>query len=102
MSTDHTNEIAATLAKLAALIAEQRSDNAEVSEPQTQASFERVLISVPEAAQLLGISRASAYRYAADGNLPVKRFGRRVYVIRDRLADLIVPDSTSHREADAA
>jgi hypothetical protein len=33
-----------------------------------------VLISVPRAAELLGISRASAYRYAESGELPVKRF----------------------------
>ena len=33
------------------------------------------LIPLPEAAQLLGIPRASAYRYAQAGTLPVKRFG---------------------------
>ena len=48
-----------------------------------------VLISVPQAAELLGISRASAYRYAESGELPVKRFGGRVFVVRDRLRDLL-------------
>lgn len=48
-----------------------------------------VLISVPKAAELLGISRASAYRYAESGELPVKRFGGRVFVVRDRLRDLL-------------
>jgi excisionase family DNA binding protein len=48
-----------------------------------------VLISVPRAAELLGISRASAYRYAESGELPVKRFGGRVFVVRDRLRDLL-------------
>ena len=48
-----------------------------------------VLISVPHAAELLGISRASAYRYAESGELPVKRFGGRVFVVRDRLRDLL-------------
>jgi excisionase family DNA binding protein len=48
-----------------------------------------VLISVPRAAELLGISRASAYRYAESGELPVKRFGGRVLVVRDRLRDLL-------------
>jgi hypothetical protein len=47
------------------------------------------LISVPAAARLLGLSRASAYRYAAAGELPTKRYGRRVYVIRARLADVL-------------
>jgi excisionase family DNA binding protein len=48
-----------------------------------------VLLSVPQAAELLGISRASAYRYAESGELPVKRFGGRVFVVRDRLRDLL-------------
>lgn len=48
-----------------------------------------VLIAVPRAAQLLGISRAAAYRYAEAGELPVKRLGGRVFVVRDRLRDLL-------------
>jgi excisionase family DNA binding protein len=48
-----------------------------------------VLIPVPRAAQLLGISRASAYRYAESGELPVTRLGGRVFVVRDRLRDLL-------------
>jgi hypothetical protein len=47
------------------------------------------LIPVPRAAELLGLSRASAYRYAAAGELPTKRFGRRVYVITHRIRDLL-------------
>lgn len=48
-----------------------------------------VLIAVPKAAELLGISRAAAYRYAATGELPVKRLGGRVFVVRDRLRDFL-------------
>jgi excisionase family DNA binding protein len=48
-----------------------------------------VLIPVPRAAELLGISRASAYRYAEAGELPVKRLGGRIFVVRDRLRDLL-------------
>jgi excisionase family DNA binding protein len=48
-----------------------------------------VLIAVPRAAELLGISRASAYRYAENGELPVKRLGGRVFVVRDRLRDFL-------------
>jgi len=48
-----------------------------------------VLLSVPQAAELLGISRASAYRYAESGELPVKRFGGRIFIVRDRLRDLL-------------
>jgi excisionase family DNA binding protein len=48
-----------------------------------------VLISVKKAAEVLGISRASAYRYAEQGYLPVRKLGGRIYVIRDRLRELV-------------
>ncbi len=44
-----------------------------------------VLIPVPQAAGLLGISRASAYRYALSGVLPTTKLGGRVFIHRDRL-----------------
>jgi predicted DNA-binding transcriptional regulator AlpA len=47
------------------------------------------LLSVPRAAEILGLSRASAYRYAAAGELPVKRFGGRVYVITAKIRSLL-------------
>ena len=47
------------------------------------------LISVPVAAELLGLKRASAYRYAASGELPVKRLGGRVYIITAEIRPLI-------------
>lgn len=40
-----------------------------------------LLLAVPRAAKLLGISRAAAYRLAASGELPVRRLGGRVYVV---------------------
>ena len=48
-----------------------------------------LLIPVPTAAKLLGISRAAAYRHANAGDLPVKRLGRRLYVITSRLRDFL-------------
>lgn len=48
-----------------------------------------VLISVPRSAQLLGISRASAYRFAASGDLPVRRLGGRIYVVTSQLKSFI-------------
>jgi len=48
-----------------------------------------LLISVPQAARLLGISRAAAYRFASAGELPTKRLGRRVYVVSAKLRDFI-------------
>jgi excisionase family DNA binding protein len=50
------------------------------------------LISVPKAAAILGLTRATAYRYAAAGELPTRRFGgRRVYVVTAKLRALIEP-----------
>jgi excisionase family DNA binding protein len=48
-----------------------------------------LLIPVPQAAELLGISRAAAYRFASAGDLPTKRLGRRVYVVSARLREFI-------------
>jgi predicted DNA-binding transcriptional regulator AlpA len=48
-----------------------------------------LLIPVPQAAKLLGISRAAAYRFATAGDLPTKRLGRRVYVVSAKLREFI-------------
>ena len=48
-----------------------------------------MLIPVPRAAQLLGISRSAAYRCAACGDLPTTQLGGRVYVITARLQELL-------------
>ena len=43
---------------------------------------ERLVISVPEAAGMLGISRRLAYELAARDELPVLRLGGRVLILR--------------------
>ena len=51
---------------------------------------ERLTISVPEAAKLLGISRSAAYEAARSGELPAMRFGSSVRVPRvaiDRMVE---------------
>jgi predicted DNA-binding transcriptional regulator AlpA len=48
-----------------------------------------LLIPVPQAAKLIGISRTAAYRFASAGDLPTKRLGRRVYVVSAKLRDFI-------------
>lgn len=48
-----------------------------------------LLIPVPEAAKLIGISRAAAYRFASAGDLPTKRLGRRIYVVSAKLREFI-------------
>lgn len=57
----------------------------------TSDNMERLpaLLSVPRAAALLGISRASAYRYAAADELPVKRLGGRVFIITAKIRHLL-------------
>ncbi|MGH8876052.1 MAG: helix-turn-helix domain-containing protein [Stackebrandtia sp.] len=47
------------------------------------------LLGVPRAAKILGISRASAYRYAESGDLPVKRLGGRIFIITAQIRDLL-------------
>jgi len=46
---------------------------------------EPLTLTVTEAAELLGISRATAYQAAHAGELPVVRIGRRILVSRARL-----------------
>ncbi len=48
-----------------------------------------LLIPVPRAAELLGISRSAAYRCAASGDLPTTHLGGRVYVVTARLQSLL-------------
>jgi predicted DNA-binding transcriptional regulator AlpA len=48
-----------------------------------------MLIPVPAAAQLLGISRSAAYRCAATGDLPTTHLGGRVYVVTAKLRELL-------------
>ncbi|GAB4961434.1 hypothetical protein MAHJHV55_16090 [Mycobacterium avium subsp. hominissuis] len=48
-----------------------------------------LLLAVPRAAELLGISRAAGYRLAASGELPIRRLGGRVYVVTAGLRELM-------------
>lgn len=48
-----------------------------------------LLLAVSHAAQLLGISRAAAYRLVASDELPVRRLGGRIYVVTAGLRDLM-------------
>ena len=48
-----------------------------------------LLLVVPRAAELLGISRAAAYRLAASGELPSRRLGGRVYIVTAGLLAIV-------------
>jgi excisionase family DNA binding protein len=58
----------------------------------------RLTLSVEEAAQLLGLSRTSAYEAVHRGDLPAIRVGRRLLVPRSRLAALLDGAETGIRE----
>ena len=64
---------------------------ADLGDARTGDAFDGLplLIPVPRAAKLLGISRAAAYRFASAGDLPAKRLGRRVYVVSAKLREFI-------------
>jgi excisionase family DNA binding protein len=47
------------------------------------------VVLVPQAAKLLGISRASAYRHAATGELPSRRLGGRIYIVTSELREIV-------------
>lgn len=60
-------------------------------------------ISVERAGEVLGISRRSAYRAAATGQLPTLRLGRRLVVPTPRLLELLgVRAATASTAGDAA
>jgi excisionase family DNA binding protein len=46
-------------------------------------------MTIEQAGELLGLSRSSAYRAAARGELPTLRFGRRLIVPTRRLLDIL-------------
>lgn len=48
-----------------------------------------LLLPVPKAAKMLGISRASAYRLAAAGELPSRRLGGRIYIVTSELRTFV-------------
>jgi len=69
-----------------------RLDEEEEEDPVIDVETLPALISVPRAAELLGLSRASAYRFAASGDLPARHLGGRVYVVTSRLVAFINGD----------
>ncbi len=58
-------------------------------------------LTMEKAAEILGISRRSAYRAASTGELPVLRLGRRLLVPTARLLELLGMQPTQVDGADA-
>lgn len=51
---------------------------------------ERRTYTVPEVAELVGLSRSTAYECVRRGEIPARRFGRRIVVLRHELERLLV------------
>lgn len=51
--------------------------------------MEKLTITVEQAGELLGISRALAYEMARTGKLPVLRFGRRLVVPKKAIENML-------------
>jgi excisionase family DNA binding protein len=64
-------------------------------------SEDRLVYTVAEAGELLGISRAFAYELVARGELPVIRLGRRRLVPKVALLAILDPDRPNDPTADA-
>jgi excisionase family DNA binding protein len=60
-----------------------------VTNPDELASTQKLVLSVTEAAEILGISRDLAYDLTARGELPSLRLGRRILVPRRALLALL-------------
>ena len=63
--------------------------------PSKSLAGERLVYTVGEAGQLLGISRAFAYELVARGKIPVIRLGRRIVVPKFALLAMVGLDSAS-------
>lgn len=59
----------------------------------------RLTLSIAEAAELVGISRTTAYELAQSGELPTVRLGRRILVPVNQLADVLGTDVESVLDA---
>ena len=51
--------------------------------------MERLTVTVTEAAEILGVSRTSAYELVRAGTLPSVRLGRRILIRRTTLEELV-------------
>jgi excisionase family DNA binding protein len=77
----------------------QDQDESRVEASARTLQPDRLTWSITEAAQVLGISRASAYEAAHRGELPVCRIGRRVLVPRAALLRLLEDGPADSRPA---
>jgi excisionase family DNA binding protein len=80
-------------AEIQPLVQDPKSSPLEVGTPLL--ASDRLVLSVAEAGDLLGLSKAFAYELVARGELPVVRFGRRIVVPKAALLELLRTVSSS-------
>jgi excisionase family DNA binding protein len=68
------------------------------SSPEVVALRNKLTVTVPEAAALLGISRALAYELVAREEIPAIRLGYRIVVPTRRLLDLVFNERSNRTE----
>lgn len=66
----------------------------------TRHGIERIGLTVEEAAEVLGISRAFAYELVAEGTLPCLRLRRRIVVPRAALVRMLDGELSGKSDAD--
>ena len=64
----------------------------------TDKDADRLVITVPEAGYLLGISRATAYVLASQGRIPVIKLGKRLVVPKAGLERMLDEAITKQRQ----
>ncbi|RKT84854.1 DNA binding domain-containing protein, excisionase family [Saccharopolyspora antimicrobica] len=74
--TANTTQLAAALATLAALLVEQPTPETPEAEAKVHTLPGRVLLTVEEAAQQLGIGRTKAYELVKSGEIESVQIGR--------------------------
>ena len=82
MTTTLQSQIASSSSEGPAGVKADRPSGAEPARQLSERLGSRLAMSVTEAADLLGISRALAYELVARGDLPSVRLGRRLVVPR--------------------
>lgn len=61
--------------------------------------LEKIMLTVPEAAQILRIDKVTVYELARAGRIPAIRIGRRVLVPREALMRWIETEAMAKKEA---
>lgn len=56
---------------------------------EKNSGVERLCLTVPEAAEMLGISRNFAYQLVKEGKLPVIKFGKKLLIPRAALEKML-------------